>query len=62
MQLPRPPAQYGEGDQAQLRGTLEREDKRNVKIGAVFDFILLRDTATGAVKRLAITNGVIVIA
>jgi hypothetical protein len=62
MQLPRSPAQYDINDQAQLRGILEREDKRNIKTGTVFDLIFLRDTATGVVVRLTITNGAIVIA
>jgi hypothetical protein len=44
-----------------LRGTLEREDKRNLKAGAVFDKILMRDTATGAVVTLTVASGVLVI-
>lgn len=33
MQLPKAPAQYDSGDQAAMRGILEREDKRNQKVG-----------------------------
>lgn len=33
MQLPKAPDRYDARDQANMRGILEREDKRNVKIG-----------------------------
>lgn len=61
MQLPKPPVQYDGGDQAQLRGILEREDKRNLKTGMVFDKLLLRDSVTGAVKTLTVSSGTLVI-
>jgi hypothetical protein len=61
MQLPVAPPQYSPQDQAQLRGTLEREDKRNLKAGNVFDKILMRDTVTGAVVTLTVASGVLVI-
>ena len=38
MQLPKVPFDYEASDQAQLRGILEREDKRNLKISS--DIIL----------------------
>ena len=61
MQLPKPPAKYDGSDQSQLRGILEREDRRNLKAGGVFDKILLRDNVTGAVKTLTVANGTLVI-
>ena len=61
MQLPKAPAQYDGGEQAQMRGILEREDKRNLKAGAVFDKILLRDSVTGTVKTLTVASGTLVI-
>jgi hypothetical protein len=39
MNLPIAPPQYDAKDQAQLRGALEREDKRNVKTGVPFTFV-----------------------
>jgi len=61
MQLPKAPAQYDGADQAQMRGILEREDRRNIKAGAVFDQILLRDAATGGLVRLIVVNGGVVV-
>lgn len=61
MQLPQAPPQYDAQEQAQMRGTLEREDKRNLKAGTVFDKILMRDTATGAVVTLTVASGSLVI-
>lgn len=61
MQLPRAPAQYDPAEQAQLRGILEREDKRNVKTGAIFDKILMRDTVTGQVVTLTVASWALVI-
>jgi len=61
MQLPKAPAQYDGADQAQMRGILEREDRRNIKAGAVFDQILLRDAATGGLVRLSVVNGGVVV-
>jgi hypothetical protein len=61
MQLPKAPAQYDGGEQSQMRGILEREDKRNLKAGAVFDKLLLRDSVTGAVRTLTVASGSLVI-
>ena len=61
MNLPKPPAIYDTTDQAQLRRQLEIEDKRNLKAGAVFDRILMRDTATGTVVALTVASGALVI-
>ncbi|HKQ43833.1 MAG TPA: hypothetical protein VJS47_00410 [Rhizomicrobium sp.] len=61
MQLPKAPAQYDGNDQAQMRGILEREDKRNLKAGTVLEKILLRDSVTGAVKILTVASGTLVI-
>ena len=61
MQLPKPPIQYQDSDQAQLRGILEREDKRNLKAGAVFDKLLLRDSVTGTVRTVTVASGSFVI-
>ena len=61
MQLPKAPPQYDGGEQAQLRGILEREDKRNLKAGTVFDKVLLRDSVTGAVRTLTVASGSLVI-
>jgi len=33
MNLPKAPAQYDASDQIQMRGVLEREDRRNAKAG-----------------------------
>jgi len=61
MQLPKPPVQYDGSDQAQLRGILEREDKRNIKTGTVFDQLLLRDSVTGAVRIVKLASGTLVV-
>jgi hypothetical protein len=61
MQLPKAPATYSASDQAQLRGTLEREDNRNMKNGVILDKLLFRDTATGAVVTVVVTSGAFVI-
>lgn len=61
MQLPKAPAEYDGSDQAQLRGIIEREDKRNLKAGVVFDKLLLRDSVTGAVRTLTVTSGTLVV-
>lgn len=61
MQLPKVPPQYDQNEQAQMRGILEREDKRNLKAGTVFDKVLLRDSVTGAVKTLTVASGTLVI-
>ena len=61
MQLGKAPKQYDEGDEANLRGILEREDKRNLKQGNVFDKFLMRDTVTGVVKTVTIASGAFVI-
>lgn len=52
---------YDNSDQAQLRGILEREDRRNLKAGMVFDKILVRDSVTGAVRTLSVAGGTLVI-
>jgi hypothetical protein len=62
MNLPKPPALYDAADQAQLRRQLESEDKRNLKTGAVFDRILMRDGATGAVVTVTVSGGTLHIA
>lgn len=62
MNLPKPPALYDATDQGRLRRQLETEDKRNLKTGAVFDSILMRDGATGAVVTLTVSGGVLHIA
>lgn len=61
MNLPRPTVQYDVQDQNNLRGELEREDKRNLKVGVVFDKIQMKDTATGVVKTIKMTSGALVI-
>lgn len=61
MQLPKAPEQYDGGDQAQLRGILEREDKRNLKTGFVFNEILIRDSASGIVRTLTVASGALII-
>lgn len=61
MQLPKAPLQYDGNDQAQLRGILEREDKRNLKTGTVFDKLLLRDSVTGVVRTVTVSSGTLVI-
>lgn len=61
MQLPKAPTQYDLSDQAQLRGILEREDKRNLKAGTVFDKLLLRDSVTGVVRTVTVASGALVI-
>lgn len=36
MNLPVPPAQYKQGDEAQARRAIQNEDKRNVKTGGPY--------------------------
>lgn len=62
MNLPAAPAAYDQGDQDRVRGSLNGEDKKNVKKGDVFDKILMRDTVTGAVVTLTVASGALVIA
>jgi hypothetical protein len=38
MNLPKPPRDYGQNDQAQTRDLVAREDARNVKKGADLEF------------------------
>ena len=61
MNLPKAPAAYDANDQAQMRGTLEREDKRNMKNGVVLDKLMFRDTADGTIKVVVVTSGAFVI-
>lgn len=61
MQLPKAPGQYTLGDQADMRGILEREDKKNLKAGMVSDKLLFRDTVTGAVVTVTVASGALVI-
>ncbi len=61
MEFPHAPANYDMADQAQVRGIMAREDKRNIKAGTVFDKILLRDTVTGAVVTMTVASGIVVI-
>jgi hypothetical protein len=61
MQLPKAPSAYDYSDQAQLRGILEREDRRNLKAGMVFDKILVRDSVSGTIRTLSVTGGTLVI-
>ena len=61
MNLSKSPAAYDAADQDRMRGTLELEDKRNLKAGTVFDKISTRDTALGTIRTAVITNGVWVI-
>ena len=61
MNLPKPPGQYDATDQSRMRRILETEDKKNLKTGQVFDSVLLRDTATGAVVTLSVAHGAVVI-
>jgi hypothetical protein len=61
MQLPNAPAQYDPSDQAQMRGALDRADKQNVKQGAVFDKILIRDTITGSIMTMTVASGAVII-
>jgi hypothetical protein len=55
MKLATPPAKYDSSDQAQMRGTLEREDANNLKKGSSVPFILM-SKPDGTVGRLTI-NG-----
>lgn len=61
MNLPQAPDLYDRTDQDQTRGTLNREDARNLKVGTVFDKILMRDTVTGAAVTLTVASGALVI-
>lgn len=56
MQLPKAPAQYDSGDQAQMRGILEREDKLNQKRGGD---IVLTATDGSRWKLVVSTSGVL---
>jgi hypothetical protein len=61
MNLPKAPAIYSATDQAQNRRIIETEDRRNLKVGQVFDKILMRDTVTGTVVELTVASGALVI-
>ena len=61
MNLPIATPQYDARDQAQMRGALDREDKRTLKVGTVFDKILMRDTVTGAVVTVTVASGALVV-
>lgn len=61
MNLPIAPPGYDAKDQAQMRGALEREDKRNMKNGVILDKLLFRDTADGTIKVVVVTSGAFVI-
>lgn len=60
--LGRPPQAYDPQDQAQMRRALEEADGKNIKVGNVFDKILLRDTDTHEIVTLTVASGVVVIA
>jgi hypothetical protein len=50
------PAAYDRGDQAQLRGALERADQQNLKRGTAEPFVLL-SKPDGTVGRLSVDAG-----
>jgi hypothetical protein len=52
MLLTKAPAAYNQADQSQLRGELEREDKRNQKIGSP----ILIQSPNGAWWKLSVDN------
>lgn len=55
MKLAAAPAQYDAGDQARLRGALERADDQNLKRGVALPFLLL-SKPDGTVGRLAVNS------
>lgn len=61
MNLPRPPEAYDQQDQAQTRAAIEQADNNNLKHGGVIDKLLFKDTATGVVKTVVVTSGVLVV-
>lgn len=61
MNLPRPGPVYSGQDEAKTRNLIEIEDKKNVKQGAVFDKILMKDTVTGASVAVTVASGVLVV-
>jgi hypothetical protein len=61
MNLPQPPTIYDIADQSRTRKAIEMEDKRNLKVGTVFDKILVRDTDTGEVVTVTVASGVLVV-
>jgi hypothetical protein len=61
MLLPKAPEKYDQHDQDNLRGTLTTDAKTNLKVGHVFEKILMKDTATGQVRTIKMTSGALVI-
>lgn len=61
MNLPNPPGEYDQQDQAQTRSAIEQADARNVKAGAALDKLLFRDTADGTIKTVVVTSGAFVV-
>jgi hypothetical protein len=61
MLLPKAPEKYDQHDQDVTRGVLNSDAKTNIKVGYVFDKILMKDTATGVVKTIKMTGGALVI-
>jgi hypothetical protein len=55
VKLPVAPAQYDPGDQARLRGALERADDQSLKRGVALPFLLLA-SANGTVWKGVIDN------
>jgi hypothetical protein len=61
MLIPNAPGSYDQTDQDMVRGVLITDAKTNLKVGYVFDKILMKDTATGVIKTIKMTSGALVI-
>ncbi len=61
LSLPRPGAQYDMQNEAATRQSIERSDSQNMKVGAIFEKIRMRDTVTGAIVTLTVASGSLVI-
>ena len=63
MNLPQPASQYDRNNEAQTRGALEKEDRRNRKVGTDVEIgnerLILKDTVTGNRYSVTVTSGVL---
>lgn len=57
LNFPKSPAKYSDAHLDQVQRQLETEDKKNIKLGTVLDKILMRDTSTGKIVTVVMTDG-----
>jgi len=59
MKLPAAPTDYDKGDQAAMRGAVERADSLNLKTHVAYEFFLIK-RPDGTVRKLTISNSDVV--